>query len=215
MKRPIVLVAITGVLLMVVLGSSAVVAGNVPFKGSGEPDPLPEAYGVVPKSDYQSAVAADGFVTDDEMRQAVADTVQCIRDQGLDGQAVLGDPRERVARVILVTSSTDASPSAVVLDCKSRYMSELDQIFAAQEGSGSPITVEEGTRIFGECLTEKGFPPPAGPPVNPYSVQRLGPIQETVEGGRAVTECNKVVSEAHRGVTPEPIRTCTAFSSAR
>jgi hypothetical protein len=201
MNRSLVAVTLGGVLVLAAAGASVVVATNGSLLGRGDPDPLPENFGIVAKSDYQAAVASDGVVTDDEMRRAVADTVQCIQDRGLNAQSVLGDPRERVARVIVVSNTTGASPADTVLDCKSEYMSELDQIFAAQEGASSPITVAEGTRIFGECLTAKGFPPP-GAAVNPYSVERLGPIQETLEGGRAITECNQVVQDAHRGTAP-------------
>ena len=192
--------------LIAAVGVSLALADDLPFSvlNNSNSDPSRSAerlpnFGVTPATHFQESASADGHVSDEEMAAAVEATAACIREKGFEVSVVAADPRDRIARSFVVVMRSEESPSAVVFACKDEFMSDLDLIYSSQEGAKSPITVAEGTRLFDECLTANGYPPPPGPPVNPYSAERLAPLDATVAGGQAIMRCNKVVEDAHRG----------------
>lgn len=185
MKR----IAKFGLALMMAVGVLG--AGTFAFAQSrGSAGSSPSATGSIPV--LQRDILADGRVSDDEMREAVAATVQCIKDRGFTNVSVppSGDDT-KVDRTILIVAGdgAQAEADAAVFDCKAQFMDAVDEAYARQF-AGPPKSQAEiaaQQERFTDCLVSRGYK--TGPGDRIMSPAILDVIRATDDGKRAIGEC--------------------------
>ncbi|MGH2611332.1 MAG: hypothetical protein ACRDHF_19825, partial [Tepidiformaceae bacterium] len=142
-------------------------------------------------SEYQQTVLADGVVTDEEMRDAVAATVACIRAQGYNAQVPPSGEPGQVDRVILVIGREgEVDPAGpvndVVAGCKEEYMERVDREYARQSAP-SPESADALAQRFAACMIDAGYPP--GPGETVFTTERMYEVAGTPAGLKALDAC--------------------------
>ena len=140
--------------------------------------------------DPQRSVLADRYLTWGEYEGAVLDTIACLRGQGIEVNGPYEMNDGRYLDYGYVGGPDDDQP------CYAEHLSFVAQAWEIQQ-MPTGVELEEVTAAYAACLTEAGYPPPAGADL-PALELFVFELFQTEGAVPAVDACVERYSNAHK-----------------